>query len=158
MSPVWSVMTWVAALGSGLIAGTFFAFSAFVMAALARLPKSEGIAAMQSINRTAVRPPLMAVLFGTAAVGLGLAVWAAINLAEDSAWWILGGSALYLLGCIAVTIVCNVPMNEALAKLNPGDPAAAGQWAHYVSVWTAWNTVRGLAALGAAALFIVALV
>jgi len=34
MSPVWSVVTWVAALGSGLIAGTFFAFSAFVIVAL----------------------------------------------------------------------------------------------------------------------------
>ena len=30
--------TLLAALGSGLIAGAFFAFSAFVLAALARLP------------------------------------------------------------------------------------------------------------------------
>jgi hypothetical protein len=32
------------------MAGTFFAVSTFVMPALARIPSSQGIAAMQSIN------------------------------------------------------------------------------------------------------------
>ena len=41
---------WFSALGCGLIAGVFFAFSAFVMKALALLPPAQGIAAMQSIN------------------------------------------------------------------------------------------------------------
>jgi len=44
------ILTLVSALGCGLIAGVFFAFSAFVMKALARLPPAQGIAAMQSIN------------------------------------------------------------------------------------------------------------
>jgi uncharacterized membrane protein len=44
------VLTVVAALGCGLNAGVFFAFSSFVMAALRRLPPAQGIAAMQSIN------------------------------------------------------------------------------------------------------------
>jgi uncharacterized membrane protein len=43
-------LTLVAALGCGLMAGLFFAFSVSVMKALARLPSAEGIAAMQSIN------------------------------------------------------------------------------------------------------------
>jgi len=42
------IVTLLAALGCGLIAGVFFAFSTFVMKALARLPTSHGIAAMQS--------------------------------------------------------------------------------------------------------------
>ena len=46
------VLTLLAALGSGLIGGVFFAFSAFVMKALARLRPDQGIAAMQSINVT----------------------------------------------------------------------------------------------------------
>ncbi len=41
-------LTLFAALGCWLIAGVFFAFSTFVMKALARLPSDEGIAAMQS--------------------------------------------------------------------------------------------------------------
>lgn len=45
-------MTITAALGCGLIAGVFFAFSTFVMKGLARIPTEAGVAAMQSINVT----------------------------------------------------------------------------------------------------------
>jgi uncharacterized membrane protein len=45
-----AVLTMVAALGCGLNAGVFFAFSSFVMKALARLQPAQGIAAMQSIS------------------------------------------------------------------------------------------------------------
>ena len=46
----------IALLGSALIAGIFFAFSSFVMKALARVPSAEGIAAMQSINVVVLNP------------------------------------------------------------------------------------------------------
>jgi uncharacterized membrane protein len=42
--------TLIAALGCGLIAGVFFAFSSFVMLALKRLEPAEGTAAMQSLT------------------------------------------------------------------------------------------------------------
>ena len=42
------------ALACGLMSGAFYAFSSFVMAGLKRLPTEQGIAAMQSINVTAV--------------------------------------------------------------------------------------------------------
>ena len=57
------VLTLFAALGCGPIAGVFFAFSAFVMSALARLPPREGMAAMQSVNVAAVKPSFMAAFF-----------------------------------------------------------------------------------------------
>jgi uncharacterized membrane protein len=47
-------LTLVTALGCGLSAGALFAFSSFVMQALARLPTAQGIAAMQSINVVAL--------------------------------------------------------------------------------------------------------
>lgn len=43
-------LTLVAALGSGVVAGVFFAFSTFVMKALGHLSPPIGMAAMQSIN------------------------------------------------------------------------------------------------------------
>ena len=46
----------VAALGCGLMAGVFFAFSVSVMGGLGKLPASEGIAAMQAINGAIVNP------------------------------------------------------------------------------------------------------
>ncbi len=147
-----------AALGSGLIAGVFFAFSTFVMAGLARLPQAQGLAAMQSINRTAVRPPFMAALFGTALVCLGPAVWAVANWRDRTAGWVLAGAGLYLIGAIVVTIAANVPRNEALTNLDPGDPDAAQLWAGYVRSWTGWNHVRTLASLVAAGLFTAALI
>ena len=39
-----------AALGCAMMSGVFFAFSTFVMKALARLPAEQGVAAMQAIN------------------------------------------------------------------------------------------------------------
>jgi len=39
-----------ALLGSALVGGIFFAFSSFIMKALAGVPSEEGIGAMQSIN------------------------------------------------------------------------------------------------------------
>ena len=50
------VLIFAAAIGSGLVAGIFFAFSSFVMAALGRLPSDHGIAAMNAINVTVINP------------------------------------------------------------------------------------------------------
>jgi uncharacterized membrane protein len=60
--------TIVAALGSGLMAGLFFAFSVSVMKALGRLPSAEGIAAMQSINIAIINPVFLAAFLGTEAI------------------------------------------------------------------------------------------
>ena len=55
----------LSALGAGLVAGIFFAFSSFVMKALGRLPRDQGIRAMQSINVTVLNPWLFSAFFGT---------------------------------------------------------------------------------------------
>lgn len=65
-------LTLVAAMGASMVGSVFFGFSGFVMRALARLRPAQFIAAMQSINVVAVRPPLMIALFGTAVACLGL--------------------------------------------------------------------------------------
>ena len=43
-------LTLFAALGSGVIGGVFFAFSTFVMPALARLPSQQGISAITALR------------------------------------------------------------------------------------------------------------
>ena len=85
MSGLLYIATLATALGCGLIAGVFFAFSSFVIPALKRLPSAEGISAMQSINELAVTPAFMTALFGTAAACLGLIVWAVISWGDRSA-------------------------------------------------------------------------
>ena len=150
-------LTLLAALGCGLIAGVFFAFSSFVMKALARLPTSAGIAAMQSINIVVLRSLFMAAFLGTAAVCVIASIYSLFRLHEPGIVCMLVGSALYLVGSFLVTIVFNVPRNEALAKLAPTDPNSANYWSGYVASWTAWNPVRTVAALAAAASFSIAL-
>jgi uncharacterized membrane protein len=157
MSGALEAVTFVAALGSGLAGGVFFAFSAFVMPALSRLPAAQGVAAMQSINRLAVTPAFMTALFGTALACAALAAWAGVTWGEGAAPWILAGSLLYLAGTIGVTIAVNVPLNNALATVGPDSAEAAGPWRSYRSRWTAWNHLRAAAGLGSAGLLTAAL-
>jgi uncharacterized membrane protein len=51
-----------------------------------------------------------------------------------------------------------VPLNEALAIVEPDSAEGASLWTRYIAVWTAWNHVRTVAALAAPALLIIALV
>ena len=131
------VLTLLAALGCAMMAGVFFAFSAFVMKALARLPAEQGIAAMQAINVAALTLAFMAALFGTAVACGALALWALFAWGERIAPYLLVGSALYLVGTIVLTIVYHVPRNEALAPMEPHSADAESRWRHYLSGWTA---------------------
>ena len=79
MGGLLAALTAVTALGCGLNAGVFFAFSSFVMKALARLQPAQVIAAMQSINQMAVTPVFMAALFGTAVACVTRGVWALVD-------------------------------------------------------------------------------
>lgn len=141
-------------IACALVAGVFFAFSGFVMRALGELPAGQGVAAMQAINRTALNPPLMLAMFGTAAacVVLVVLVLAGGAVSGTPRLLLLGGAALYLVGCVGVTIVGNVPLNVALAALDPTGADVAGRWAEFAGPWTAWNHVRTVACLAAGAL------
>ena len=57
------ILTFVGALGCGLMAGLYFAFSVSVMNGLSRLPPAEGIAAMRSINVAIINPAVMTAFF-----------------------------------------------------------------------------------------------
>ncbi len=149
---LFAMLTMACAVGCGLNAGVFFAFSAFVMKALARLPAAQGIAAMNAINLVAVTPAFMTALFGTAAACVVLAAWTLWPPARPAAVYLVGGAACYLVGAILVTMIFNVPRNDALAAANPADVNAGQIWADYVATWTAWNHVRTVASLIAAVL------
>ena len=151
------VLTFLSALGSGLIAGVFFAFSAFVMTALGRLPPDQGMAAMQSINVAVLNPWFFAAFFGTAALCAVLAIAALFRWSAPGAFLLLAGSLLYLVGTVLVTVRLNVPLNDALAAAEPASAEAASLWTRYLAEWTRWNHVRTAASLAAAAAFIGAL-
>lgn len=149
--------TFLAALGCGLIAGVFFAFSSFVMKALDRIAPAHGMPAMQSINIVVLNPLFLDVFLGTAAACLFLGIFSLARWQSPGAVYLLAGSALYLFGTFGVTIAFNVPRNNALAGVDASKPEAGHAWRSYVVSWTRWNHVRTIAALAATASFTIAI-
>jgi len=56
-------------------------------------------------------------------------------------YW-LAGSVLSFVGSFLVTMLFNVPRNNALAVVPPSSPASARLWVSYLSTWTIWNHVQ----------------
>jgi uncharacterized membrane protein len=140
----------ISILGCVLIAGVFFAFSSFVMNALARLQPAQGITAMQSINITVINPLFMTAFLGTGMTCLFVVISSLLKWQKISLTYSLLGSSLYLIGTIGVTLVFNVPLNEALAKVDPHSVDGIKLWTTYLTDWTFWNHIRTGAALAAA--------
>ena len=149
--------TFLAALGSGLIAGVFFAFSAFVLTALSRLPDQGGIAAMQAITAAIKNPLFLIVFFGMAALASLLGIAAPLRWSEPGALYLLIGSLLYLNFPFAVTLMKNLPLNNKLAAIKPGSAEGTRVWSEFRAAWGLWNHVRWIGALGASASFVLAL-
>jgi uncharacterized membrane protein len=141
-------------LGSLLVGGVLLAFSSFIMAALARIPAASGISAMQAINVMVINPVFMGLFMGTGLISLA----ALVLLARNGLMMSTGGVAalLYLAGVLGVTFAFNVPMNNALAAVDPASTASSELWNDYVSRWTTWNHVRCAAAAVAGVLFMFA--
>ena len=150
MNLVTTVLAVVAMLGSALIGGIFYAFSSFIMKALARMPTEEGIAAMQSINIVVINASFLGAFIGTAVISLMLAVLAIKGWGMPSAPWLLAGALLYLLGTFLVTALGNVPLNEELAAVSATDSSAVAVWEHFLDHWTTLNTLRTTASVTAA--------
>lgn len=157
MTALIAILTILCALGSGLAAGVFFAFSTFVMKGLARLSPAESIKAMNAINIAAVTPAFMTLLFGTAVPCLLAVATAPWRWGEPGAQAAMMGGALYIFGAVAVTMIWNVPLNRRLAAADPGDPAAAGIWPAHAKAWLTWNHVRTAVCAAACAWFVMAL-
>ncbi|MER5211592.1 anthrone oxygenase family protein [Streptomyces sp. NPDC002838] len=151
------VLTVVGVLGTGLVAGVFCGFSTFVMRGLAALPPAQGIAAMNAINVAALQPAFMLVFVGSAVLCAVIAVVTFVLWPDEGTVELLVGSGLYLFGVFGLTMVANVPRNDALARLDPGTPEAAAYWPTYVREWTFWNHVRAVASAAAAVAYVLAL-
>lgn len=139
-------LTIIAALGCGLMAGVFFAFSAMVMPGLRRATPAEGLAAMRAINIAVVNPAFLLVFLGTGAVSVTAAA-----LGGTTTGWV--GAGLYLLGGIVFTAAYHIPRNSALER-----EGTTEYWARYLREWVPGNHVRAIACLGAALAFTLAAV
>lgn len=138
------------ALGAGLVAGVFFAFSNFVMKALGQLPAEQGVAAMQRINGVVLNPAFLGLFIGTAAVAGLCGAGAVMVWGSPRATLLLLAAVCYLVGCFGVTAALNVPRNERLARMEADGADAAAYWPVYRREWLLWNHVRTAASAVAA--------
>jgi uncharacterized membrane protein len=157
IATVTAVLLWFSAIGTGLLGGVYFAFSTFVMAALGQTDRAAGISAMNAINTTILKSLFMPFFFGTSATSLALAGLSLFGLGEPGALAMLAGGLIYIVGMLGVTMVLNVPLNNALAAVDPTSAGAAPVWARYLRDWTFWNHVRTVASVAASALFVFAI-
>jgi uncharacterized membrane protein len=156
LSKLIPAITLLTLLGSGMMAGLFFAYSNSVLPALARMPSPQGITAMNHINVVIYNPLFLTIFTGTAVLALIL-VAAALLGGTARPVWILIGAALYLAGNVAVTMGINVPMNNALAAAGPDSANSEAFWATFLDRWVFWNHVRAAACTGALAAFAMAM-
>jgi uncharacterized membrane protein len=155
--PILHGLLWFSAIGCGMLAGLYFAFSAFIMTAFGRIDQAAGISATNAINTTIVQSLFLPIFLGTTLASLVLAGSAVFRWDEPGAMAMLAGGLVYVAGMFAVTMVANVPLNNALAAVAPGSPDGAAIWALYLKEWTFWNHVRTIASTIACALYIAAI-
>ena len=153
MATLNNILTLLAILGTGLIAGTFFVFSVAIMPAFRRMPANEGMSAMQSINVVILNPLFLGVFIGTAVLSLALVVMAVVNANSPATYYIAGGAALYVIGSFLVTVVFNVPLNNALHAADPTTATGQQVWQNYLPNWTLWNHIRTVASILSTAAF-----
>lgn len=146
-SVIVTALLWAAVLGSGVMAGIYFAFSTFIMRAFGHLEPAQAVAAMNAINAGILRSLFMPLFFGSSLVSLLLAIAGMIRWEEPGAGWMLLAGVVYLLGMFVCTVLFNVPLNQTLAAVEPNLAAAAQHWSHYLQAWTRWNHLRTLASL-----------
>jgi uncharacterized membrane protein len=93
----------------------------------------------------------MAAFFGTTALCALLAVYSLVSWPQQEALYLLLGSLLYLAGSFLTTAVVNVPLNNALARVDSGSMDGARLWARYLTSWlepcTNVVVVRGIGSL-----------
>ena len=137
-----TMMIFVSTLLSAAIFGFFYAWVCSTMWGLDAADPRVAIAAMQAMNAS-VRNVVFAPAFFATPVVLVLAAALALARRLPRAALLFGVAALvYAAGALAPTLLVNVPMNEALAAVDPAAPDAAAIWSEYSRPWQFWNQVR----------------
>ena len=112
---------------------------------------------MKTINVVILNPIFLVVFLGTAAASAFCLIVSLTHWQTPNATYLLAGSLCYLIGIFLVTMVFNVPMNDALQAAAPGSEEEARLWATYLTNWTAWNHVRTIGGSAATLCFALAL-
>lgn len=106
------------ALSSALVTGLFYGYSCSVNPGLGRLGDAAYLQAMQSINTAILNPLFFASFMGTLVLMPCSAFMLYRQPGGNGALLFLSASILYAVGVMGVTMMGNVPLNDALAAFD----------------------------------------
>jgi uncharacterized membrane protein len=138
-----------ATMTTGLMAGLFYTFTIAVMPGLAASDDRTFVVAMRRIN--------IAILngwFGIAFAGAAILTFVAalLHLGEPQLPWLVAAFVSYGM-VLVLTFSANIPLNDALDKVDESAPAAehAAARKRFETRWVRWNygrTLLNVAAFG----------
>ena len=131
----------------GAIFGFFYAWVCSTMWGLDQMDPAAAIAAMNAMNASVRNAVFFPAFFLTPVV---LSITALVCWRQQhskAASWIAIAAIIYILGAFVPTVLVNVPMNQALAKITPALLQGEAQqiWSDYSVKWQIWNIARTIA-------------
>ncbi|MBB6345468.1 anthrone oxygenase family protein [Nonomuraea muscovyensis] len=136
MLPVLSIL---AMLLNGLMAGLFLGFSVAVIWGLDAAGPAQATAAMRGINIKILNPWFLSSFMLAPIVSLATGVLMLMGDGDTAAGVaFVAAAVVYFLGTFLSTAAVNVPLNNALE-------AGEVDWAGYFPRWLRWNHLRSLA-------------
>lgn len=144
------------ALWSAIVGGNFSAFSEFVMPALKRTEPAGGIEAMQHINRDVMKTQFVAGILSIAVFSSIFALYSLFVFEGAALVTLILAPLVYLPSVFLVTMLGNVPMNNALARVDHGSLDARIYWEKYTRNWALFNHARSLGSVLTSGLYLIA--
>lgn len=142
---------------TGLMAGIYFAFSAFIMKSLNQLPDLQAAQAMNKINDVIVNTIFLPVFFGSTLWYAGLIVWVVADWQGSHSGLFVLAALIYIVGMFFVTAFGNVPLNNKLKEMARSDYSLVVYWDEYQSTWTQLNHIRSLSCIASCAVLTIGL-
>jgi uncharacterized membrane protein len=139
-----NIILLITAFTTALIAGLFYSYSCSVNPGLGKLPDAGYLAAMQSINREILNPLFFMSFMGTLIL-LPVSTWMQYsNPVPTRFYCMLAATIVYALGTFGVTIMGNVPLNNALDgfQLHSASPELLQQQRELFE--KPWNRLHGI--------------
>ena len=132
---------------NGAIFGFFYAWVCSTMWGLDAADPRTAIGAMQAMNASVRNAVFAPAFFGTPVV-LAITAFLAARAGLSQAATGFGAAAVvYTLGGMVLTMLVNVPMNEALAATAVPETVEEARrvWQDYSPRWQSWNIIRTIA-------------
>jgi uncharacterized membrane protein len=152
----------VSALLCSLVAGFLFAFAVVIMPGIKSLDDGAFVRAFQVIDGVIQKgqPLFILVWVGSALSLLATAVLGIWSLSGANRALLIAAAVVYL-GCVQLpTAVINIPLNNAVQRLDPGSMDAAARTrarADFEARWNRWNVFRTVGAAVATTMLLIVL-